>query len=82
MILINIVANYFQIYVTRRQGWRPDGIVLYNKLYNRVVTSRKEYNQLFDQGFTMYVETIEQLNKLKQKVNKKQHVPYAYNDLC
>ena len=76
------LLSYCQIYVSRRQGWRPEGVVLYNKLYKRVITSRKMHNDEFDQAFSLYVDTLDSLDESKKKKSAKLNVPVAFNDLA
>ena len=68
--------------MTRRQGWRPEGVVLYNKLYNCVITSQKMHNNAFDRAFVVYVDTLDTLDESKKKKIAKTCVPFAFNDLA
>ena len=68
--------------MTRRQGWRPEGVVLYNKLYSRVITSRKMHNDAFDRAFVVYIDTLDTLDESKKKKIAKTCVPFAFNDLA
>ena len=68
--------------MTRRQGWRPEGVVLYNKLYNCVITSGKMHNNAFDRAFIVFVDTLEDLDESKKKKIAKTCVPFAFDDLA
>ena len=68
--------------MTRRQGWRPEGVVLYNKLYSRVITSQKMHNDAFDRAFIVFVDTLENSDESKKKKIAKTCVLFAFNDLA
>ena len=57
-------------------------VVLYNRLYNCVITSRKIHNDAFDQTFSVYVDTLDSLDESKKKKIAKTCVLFAFNDLA
>ena len=55
---------------------------MYNKLYSRVITSRKMHNDAFDRAFIVLVDTLEDSDESKKKRIAKTCVPFAFNDLA
>ena len=60
-----------------KSGWKPEGIHLYNQMYQCVTEDRIKNNIDFDAEFMEFVESKKTSKKQRNAIKK----PYAYNDL-